>query len=274
VRNSTLDEKQLRKLCDLASRAMNRGSYHEALSLVNQIKNLGSHYLISHVVGALLIDIGTAVGKIDLIEKGKQLILKDLEKITSDAEYAQAAHYNLANAYSAISNLEVIKNPRLLFFKGTNLDSAKLHFLKALELKSTDRILTTQILVNLGNCYDKLGRVVDALECYDQALNLKKDFGMALGNKGISLLRYAVLCGEHQGTFILEAYSLLKSAQNSGVYAEARDDFISWAKLIEERYSKNCLASKLSEVKSLRRFSICSVGVIFTKLNHSSNSCV
>ena len=62
---------------------MNKGSYDEALGIVNQMKNLGSHYLISHAVGALLINIGIALEKIDMIEEGKQLILKDLEKIFS-----------------------------------------------------------------------------------------------------------------------------------------------------------------------------------------------
>jgi hypothetical protein len=86
----------------------------------------------------------------------------------------------------------------------------------------------------LGNCYDHLGRVVEALECYDKALKLEPDFGMALGNKGKALWYYADLCGEHQGTYIIEAYSLLKSAQR-GVTPEAALSFLNYIKQIEQR---------------------------------------
>ena len=85
----------------------------------------------------------------------------------------------------------------------------------------------------MGNCFDYLGRVVEALECYDKALKLEPDFGMALGNKGKGLIYYAVLCGEHQGTFTREAYSLLKSAKK-GVTPEAKVSFLEYIKQIEQ----------------------------------------
>ncbi len=48
-----------------------------------------------------------------------------------------------------------------------------------------------QALTNLGNSYDIMGRDVDAIACYDAVLELDPRFGMALGNKGISLLHVA-----------------------------------------------------------------------------------
>ncbi len=232
-----MDKKRLQNLCDRASQRINESRFGEALGIVNQMKNLGPNYLVSYMASALLIDIGTALKNIDIIEEGKQLLLKDFEKITSHAKYRSTVHYNLANAYLGIHNLEMRKNLNLAFFKASGLDSAKFHFMKALEYKSTDKILMAQIFVNLGNCYDNLGRVVDALECYDKALSLEPDFGMAIGNKGISLLTYADLCGEHQGTYVLEAYSLLKSAQNLGAYSEATSSFSNYIKYIEQRFS-------------------------------------
>lgn len=66
--------------------------------------------------------------------------------------------------------------------------------------------------VNLGNSYDFMGRDVDALRCYDAALNLDPDFGMALGNYGITLLGIAPFMGPHQGHVIHDAALALDRA--------------------------------------------------------------
>jgi hypothetical protein len=43
-----------------------------------------------------------------------------------------------------------------------------------------------QILTNLGNGFNHLGRTVEALEIYDRALLEVPTFGMALGNRGLA----------------------------------------------------------------------------------------
>ena len=44
-----------------------------------------------------------------------------------------------------------------------------------------------QILTNLGNRLSSLGRFSEAVECFDRALEINACFGMALGNRGITL---------------------------------------------------------------------------------------
>ena len=44
-----------------------------------------------------------------------------------------------------------------------------------------------QILTNLGNRLSSLGRFSEAVECFDEALEIDARFGMALGNRGITL---------------------------------------------------------------------------------------
>jgi hypothetical protein len=48
-----------------------------------------------------------------------------------------------------------------------------------------------QILTNLANQLNKIGRFIDAVETYDRGLSLDNKFGMARGNRGIALSHYA-----------------------------------------------------------------------------------
>lgn len=50
-----------------------------------------------------------------------------------------------------------------------------------------------QVLTNLGNCYSTTGRYIEAIGTWDQALRLDPNFGMARGNRGIGLWKYARL---------------------------------------------------------------------------------
>ncbi len=48
-----------------------------------------------------------------------------------------------------------------------------------------------QIQTNLGNHLSTIGRFVEALPAWNRALNINPHFGMALGNRGSGLFRYA-----------------------------------------------------------------------------------
>lgn len=56
---------------------------------------------------------------------------------------------------------------------------------------SLHAIRQLQILTNLANGLDHLGRTVEALEYYDRALALSPNFGMALGNRGLARYGFA-----------------------------------------------------------------------------------
>ena len=232
-----LGNAELNKLLEAANTELGKGNYRKVRKIVDQIKALDlPQHIIAYFSSGLLIDVGGALGDLNTIQEGKKLLENNFEKICDVKGIAPTAHYNLGNAFLEIFSLEYQKNQNEFLFKAATacqLDQAKFHFRKALEFKINNQ-LATKILVNLGNCYDYLGRVVEALECYSKALNIEPDFGMALGNKGKALLYYADLCGEHQGTYILEAYSLLKSAQ-IGVTPEAAASFLDSIKQIEQK---------------------------------------
>jgi len=231
-----MDTGRLNKLSKLAIQKMDKCDFNGALNIAHQIQSLGPHWLISFVASGLLVDVGHALKNEKIVREGIEFLLKDIEVIVRHEKYAQPAYYNLANAYSALFDFKKMKNSCVACFRKTELEQAKIYYRTALEYGVKDNELMARILVNLGNCFDNLGRVIDALECYDKSLELKPDHGMALGNKGQALLHYAVLCGEHQGTFVIEAYSLLSQALKSGVPPEAASLFLQYLERIRRTY--------------------------------------
>jgi tetratricopeptide (TPR) repeat protein len=118
----------------------------------------------------------------------------------------------LANGYFALFNFKKKESNSYGLFQKTELDIAKDYYLKALKRESIKKDLLCQIYVNLANCLDKKGRVIDALDYYEEVLKLKPNFAMALGNKGRVLADYSIISGEYQSAFLREAYYLISQA--------------------------------------------------------------
>lgn len=57
--------------------------------------------------------------------------------------------------------------------------------------KEVDPLIKAKIFTNLGNNLNQLGRFVEALKYWDQALTIFPNFAMALGNKGQGIMHYA-----------------------------------------------------------------------------------
>jgi tetratricopeptide (TPR) repeat protein len=233
-----MDPDQIFELSVQADKKMNTGDLYGALEIAYRIKNLGPHYYVSYVVSGLLINIGNAQANEKITREGLELLEKDFETIIRHRNLVPYAYYNRANGYDALSHFRRMRDPYATCFEKTELDEAKSHYRKALEYEPKN----VEFLVNLGNCFDEIGRVIDALECYDEALKCKPDHGMALGNKGQALFYYAIVTGEHEKTFLLEAYSLLSKALKSEVTFESVSSFSKYLERIREHFpDKNIL---------------------------------
>lgn len=225
---------QLRQLAQQACQKMDTGDFEGALKLAYKIRSLGSDYILSYTVSALLIDIGSGMGNEEVVMEGVDLLQRNFDAIVN--YNAPTAYYNLANGYYALYRFKMMRDPYIGCFKPTELDQARLNYRKALENKPQDAILASKIWVNLGNCFDTLGRVIDALECYEESLRLKPDHGMALGNMGIALYYYATVAGEHERTFLVEAYSLLSHALRLRVPSEKVSTFTKYLEDIRKQF--------------------------------------
>jgi len=85
-----------------------------------------------------------------------------------------------------------------------------------------------QILTNLGNLMDHIGRFVDAIEYWDRALDKLPSFPMARGNRGYGLTYYARALYDqgHAGIFLKCTHvDLEKALLSSELYEDARKGF-------------------------------------------------
>lgn len=62
-----------------------------------------------------------------------------------------------------------------------------------------------QALTNRANSLDTCGRHIDALSAYEEALAIQPQFGMALGNRGLTLLYRAVGDPHYEYPLVCEA---------------------------------------------------------------------
>ena len=214
-----------------------------ALQLANEIRNMAKCHIASASdgrflvnTGGLLIRVGSESANQEIIQEGVELLKGNLEKLANDGRYAAIAHYNLGNGYSSLFFVKKKQDTAAALFRDSDLNLARSYYEKALEYNPEKPLLTSQIWVNLGNCFDNIGRVLDALECYQRAIALIPDHSMALGNKGIGLYIYARVAGEHQVMFLREAYALLSKALEQGVPAKAASDFERYLRRIRSRF--------------------------------------
>ena len=156
----------LKDLVDEAAQKMNSEDFEGALNVAEKLRSLDSHYLVSYFVSGILIDCGCALRDEKIVNEGVKLLQKDFKKIVQSA-YAPAAYYNLANGYYVLFQFKMTKDPCFSMFKETELNKAKFYFRMALEYAPQGAMFISQILTNLANCYDTLGRVLDALDCYE-----------------------------------------------------------------------------------------------------------
>ena len=121
--------------------------------------------------------------------------------------------YHEANAHFSLWELEVKQRGR-----GPALVACRSHLHAARDLYASaaaandEGDIAVQALVNLANSLDGMGRSIDALARYDQALLIDSAFGMALGNKGETLLTVAPLMHDHRPSVLNEAAWLLDRA--------------------------------------------------------------
>jgi len=163
-------------------------------------------------------------------------------------------YYFVANGWSYLHQLtHELNSPSFWAFETPEIENQVINLRKALAFAGTvnDRLTTSQVLTNLGNTFDHVGRFVEAIHYWHKAMNLRKEFGMAKGNLGFGLAHYArVLFDEgHRFLFCQYAYRYLnEGAVSKDVYPEAQNAFLSMAKTIEDRYGQRNLLA-LAELK-------------------------
>jgi len=231
--------KKLNELLFLVEEKIDIGDYPKALDLTMKMRESGNHPTVYYMMSGLLIDIGSCTKNEELVKYAIEIIEKNLHVLIkdSDMDRVHSTYYNLANGYSTLFDFKRLNNPLVGYFNYTEQNKAIEYYFKALEYRNVDNKQLSQTWTNLGNCFDSFGRVVDALECHDKALKYWPDHGMAMANKGVGYFYYAKITGDHEGTFLHEAYFLISKGIELGVNLEAKKYFENYLNSIKKLVS-------------------------------------
>lgn len=153
-------------------------------------------------------------------------------------------HYFVANGWSYILSLKH-GSPELIGPTCLEYEKQIYHLRVALSLiDDADTIDACQILTNLGNAFSHVGRCAEAQYYFNWALIINPDFGMALGNKGYGLYRYAMELSDGMHQFIFLQYArkyLLEAIRKEDVYPEVRNEMYDLANNIATMYPVDVL---------------------------------
>ncbi len=171
--------------------------------------------------------------------KGNVDILADAAKLAARVETQYLSHYQLAIFHYHVSNVwgnsyKLLPNEQKQehIWEQPEIEKQLLHNRLAVTvLETTDSenspSVVCAIYTNLANTLFQIGRFVEALEYWDRALAINPDFGMAMANKGYSLLHYAHLLQDEGSAmiFLIQSRQMLRRALNLKIDSQVRPFF-------------------------------------------------
>lgn len=166
------------------------------------------------------------------------LLIDGMQGQVPDTETQALLHYFAANAWSGIQRITTEGKDSRWDWEQEELEQIVINLRSARSSKgfrALPKIRKCQILTNLGNILSHIGRFVEAIEYWDQALEIDPQFGMAIGNRGYGVAFYASLI-EHssqQVPFVKSAHSDLKVALSGNLEGRAASRFREGLQVIE-----------------------------------------
>ena len=171
--------------------------------------------------------------------KGNVEILDDAAKLATRVDIQSLSQYQLAIFHYHVSNVwgnsfKLLPNDQKQerIWEQPEIEKQLIHNrLAVTALETADCAsplpVVCAIYTNLANTFFQIGRFVEALEYWDRALVIRPDFGMALANKGYSLLHYAHLLQDegHAMIFLLQSREMLRRALNLEIDPHVRPFF-------------------------------------------------
>lgn len=144
--------------------------------------------------------------------KKLQVSIHEIDRLLKDAGYEDAAKlwYFRANAFSALRPLRPYFEENQFAWEQPDLTEEILSLRRAIANPEYDRlgaIEKCQILTNLGNALNTVGRPIEAISAWDKALKIEPGFVMAAANRAHGLVNYSAALYDpgHQCIFISEA---------------------------------------------------------------------
>jgi tetratricopeptide (TPR) repeat protein len=177
----------------------------------------------------LIIDYSTELADGAALEQALA-IANEVQRKLSDARQAAELHFFLGNVWDELRKLRRAADETGWTWDLPELVKANRAFRTAYSsegFSSLHRYRKCQILTNIGNHLDHLGRFVEAIEYWDHALTIDPDFAMAIGNRGMGLWTYArhLYDPRHATVFVRMARAALTRAVERPLEGNAGDFF-------------------------------------------------
>ena len=139
-------------------------------------------------------------------ERNRELIqcaLDAFDKAKRDS-VDELTYYDVATSYSELYEMSVRNDKANIFDCEDDIKRALKYFEKANNAEP-------RVVTNFGNLLDEIGRPIEAIDQFDFAIKRDKGFGMAIGNKALTIERLTPIV-KYQGAYQIYAHQLYEEA--------------------------------------------------------------
>ncbi len=143
-------------------------------------------------LAALLIDLGGDAGVGAALDRAESILDASSNAATLSPRQQCRVHYFRANIWRARRRMTGTGTSWV--WRSLEIDNEVLELRRALAHPGIDEfhaLERAQVLTNLGNALNHIGRFVEAIEAWDRALGFAPTLAMANGNRGLGLSHYA-----------------------------------------------------------------------------------
>jgi len=231
------------KLQNMTAYMENSHTEYELLISIETLKNLDIDSALCHLES--LIDLSLDLQKIEGLEKSIELS-EELFGSNLNKKDLCILHYFIGNAWDALKNLKFNENNKNIQWENEEIENEIIHLRMALTGEGFSDLndgRKCQILTNLGNLMDEIGRFVEAIEYWERALKIDNSFAMAIGNRGEGIANYACTLYDRRQSIVLFNYarSNLEIALASQLHQTAKAHFEKYIEWIDSKNLQDCI---------------------------------
>ncbi len=197
------------------------------------------------LIGAL-VNLSTDLGEPDGLHRAITIAPQAEARLTEPAAKT-TLHYFVGNAWSELQRLRPTARATVWDWNQPDAENAVFAYRTALNSEGFPALPAqkqAEILTNLANLFDHLGRCVEAISLWDRALQAAPGFGMPRGNHALGLSTYAnhLYDRGHKALLLRIAYHELNAALAQPLQGNATAGFTAHRDQIGRRLTLEYLA--------------------------------
>ncbi len=195
------------------------------------IKNIGK-----------FIDLSASLILVNEIDFAIELLKKHKNKINIQGNKC-LYHYYFSVAYNEKHKMEIANTEKDWSWEQETIENELQNLRLAYEQinDKTPNEIKSNILTNLANRFNNIGRFINAHDFWNKAIETEKTSGMPLINKGNALMYYGlnyIIEPIYQYAYLQLGYQYLKNGLQKNIYSDIEHEVIQKIKSIENNYKK------------------------------------